>query len=356
MPNVRHNVIARSVYRRWPPRNGKNGLLARCMKCQSDVFIRTASDRLLFAHFEGANPNCPWFTGKNMHPNDARAAQYQGKQESEAHRSMCELIAELSSLDERFLNAKVDEYLAPKTNENGRYPDVLVEWRGFGQFAVEYQMSHTFQTEVSQRCIHYEREGIPLPWVLSSFDPEKIPQAVSDVVHRHRGNVFVLDQAAVAASREQMTLVLTCYLSNGYGYDAPILTRFDELVFPESHRPFLKGRLVEPLLEEIAARRRPYFHALRNWGDHEADLPLPDLEKFENRRQVDRLVAAAFSIVAEAAGKPENFASRHLNITGILNNYLHSRTLPSYAQILTTLIENTAQRNLLKGTVGTHLR
>lgn len=337
-------------------RNGQDGLTARCVACQGPVYITTSHSRPLFAHYQGSDPRCPWYTGKNMHPNDARAAQYRGQQESEMHRSMCELIAELAALDERCESTKVDEYLPPTEGEHGRYPDVLVEWRGFGRFAVEYQMSHTFQTEVSQRCIHYDREGIPLLWVLSSFDPDRVPQAVSDVVHRHRGNAFVLDQEAVNASREAGTLVLTCYLSNGEGYDAPVLSRFDALTFPESRRPFLEDRLAGPLLEQIKQRRQPYFRALRAWDDRMGELPLDDLEPFADRARVDRLVAAAFSIVAEAAGKPENFASEHPNIRAMLNTYQNSGSLAPYARLLTTLIENTSQQTLLTGKVGEHLR
>lgn len=291
-----------------------------------------------------------------MHPNDVRAAQYHGQQESEAHRRMCDLIAELCALDERCEGAKVDEYRAPTKNEYGRYPDVLVDWRGFGQFTVEYQMSHTFQTEVSQRCIHYEREGIPLLWVLSSFDPARVPQPVSDVVHRHRGNAFVLDQDAIAESRRLRTFVLSCYLSNGSGYEDPVRVRFDALTFPDSRRPFFEDRLAKPLLEQIAARRRPYFHALRAWGDRLKDLPIDELEPFEDRARVDRLVAAAFSIVAEAAGKPENFASGHDNIKGMMNTFQNNGSLAPYARLLTTLIENTSQRALLTDTVGDHLQ
>ncbi|MDP4034049.1 MAG: hypothetical protein Q8P60_14575 [Pseudorhodobacter sp.] len=337
-------------------RNGKDGLSARCVACGGQVYITTATGLPLFAHYQGSDPRCPWYSGKNMHPDDARAAQYHGQQESEMHRRMCELIAELAALDDRCVSVKVDAYLPPEKNARGRYPDVLVEWRGIGNFAVEYQMSHTFQTEVSQRCIHYDREGIPLLWVLSSLDPNRVPQPVSDVVHRHRGNAFVLDQAAVAASREQRTLVFSCHMSNGAGYDAPVLVRFDALTFPESKRPYLEDRIAKPLLDQIAALRRPYFRALRAWGDRMADLPLDDLEIFAERHRVDRLVAAAFSIVAEAAGKPENFASEHDNIKGMLNTYQNSGSLAPYARLLITLIENTSQRALLKGSVGEHLR
>lgn len=336
-------------------RNGKDGLVARCIACNGQVYISTSQGRPLFAHYQGSDPRCPWYSGKNMHPDDARVAQYRGQQESEMHRRMCELIAEVATLDERCEGTKVNEYLPPTETQHGRFPDVLVDWRGFGRFAVEYQMSHTFQTEVSQRCIHYDREGIPLLWVLSSFDPERVPQAVSDVIHRHRGNAFVLDQNAITASREQRTLVLTCYLSNGVAYDAPVLVRFDTLTFPGSRCPFLEYRLAGPLLEQIKSKRLPYFRALRAWGDRMNNLPLTELEQFAERQRIDRLVAAAFSIVAEAAGKPENYASDHPNIRAMLNTFQNSGSLAPFARLLTTLIENTSQRDLLKGKVGEHL-
>ena len=336
-------------------RNGKDGLVARCIACNGQVYISTSQGRPLFAHYQGSDPRCPWYSGKNMRPDDARAAQYRGQQESEMHRSMCELIAEIAALDERCEGTKVDEYLPPTEIQHGRFPDVLVDWRGFGRFAVEYQMSHTFQTEVSQRCIHYDREGIPLLWVLSSFDPERVPQAVSDVIHRHRGNAFVLEQKAITASREQRTLVLTCYLSNGGAYDAPLLVRFDALTFPGSRCPFLEDRLAGPLLDQIKSKRLPYFRALRAWGDRMNNLPLTELEQFAERQRIDRLVAAAFSIVAEAAGKPENYASDHPNIRAMLNTFQNSGSLAPFARLLTTLIENTSQHDLLKGKVCEHL-
>ena len=86
------------------------------------------------------------------------------------------------------------------------------------------------------------------------------------------------------------------------------------------------------------------------------NLPLSELEPFTERQRVDRLVAAAFSIVAEAAGKPENFASDHPNIRAMLNTFQNSGSLARYARLLTTLIKNTSQRDLLRGKVGEHLQ
>ncbi len=337
-------------------RNGADGLVARCMACDGEVYITTSQGRPLFAHYQGSDPHCPWYTGKNMRPDDVRAAQYQGQQESPAHRRICNLIAELAALDERCEVTKVDEFLPSTNGANGRYPDVLVHWRDFGRFVVEYQMSHTFQTEISERCIFYESEGIPLLWVLSSFEADRVPQAVSDVVHRHRGNAFVLDQKAVAASRKNRTLMLTCHLRNEAGFDDPRIVRFDELTFPNSRLPYLEDKLVGTLNKQIRQRRGPYFQALRDWGDRSGDLQVRELDQFDDRWRIEYLVAAAFSIVAEAAGKPNNYASSHSNIKRMLNSYLAPGRLDPYAQLLLELIKNSAQRSILTGSVGEHLQ
>jgi len=46
-------------------------------------------------------------------------------------------------------------------------------------------------------------------------------------------------------------------MSNGTGYDAPDLVRFDTLAFTASMRPYLEDRPAKPLLYRIAARRLP---------------------------------------------------------------------------------------------------
>ncbi|SEM43017.1 hypothetical protein SAMN05443999_1381 [Roseovarius azorensis] len=262
---------------------------------------------------------------------------------------MCEQVAALVALDPRHVRHAVAEYLPPTEAAHGRFPDVYVEWEGFGAFAVEFQMSSTFQTEISARCKHYEREGVPLLWILFGIDTKaQVQQSFIDVIRRHRGNAFVLDPPAVEASKEQRTLVLNCYLRSGDGFDPPKLVRFDELTIPRSKLPYHEDRIVTPLLAEIERRRRPWFSSLGKW-DHSA--PLHGLE-----RPQSLLLAAAFSIVAAANGKERNYASGHPNIRAMLNTYLHAGTFGGYTDLLTRLIGNTAMAGLLKAKVGEHLR
>lgn len=334
-------------------RYGREGLDANCIACGGNVYIKTVRRRgvrhPLFAHYSGANPDCPWHHGPNTPIDDARAAQYRGRQESDFHRLMCEQVAALVALDPRYVRHTVAEYLAPTETEHGRFPDVYVEWEGFGPFAVEFQLSGTFQTEISARCKHYEREGIPLLWILFGIDTaEQLPQSIIDVIRRHRGNAFVLDPAAVAASKEQKTLVLSCYLRNADGFDPARLVRFDELTFPRSKIPYFEDRIIAPLVQEIEGRRRPWFEALFGW---DRDSSLFDLD-----RQQSLLVAAAFSIVSAANGKERNYASKHPNIRAMLNTYLNAGVFAGYADLLTQIIANSAMDRMLDSSVGEHLR
>jgi len=350
MPEERWGILRDRI---TDHRQGRSGLVARCMACESKVFIRTAPRNgrcsPLFVHYVGGDSDCPWHQGRNMRPDDARANQYQGKQESNFHRLMCEQIAALVQLDPRYIGHSVAQYLPPTENNFGRYPDVYVQWQNVGRFVVEFQMSQTFQTEISARCKHYEHEDIPLLWILFGIDTHApLPQNFSDVIRRHRGNAFVLDAEAVAASKDQETLVLKCYLRSGDRFEPPRLVRFDELTIPRSRIPYFEDRLSKRLLADIRDRRAPWFDELNKW-DHYARLKGLD-------RPQSLLVAAAFSIVSAANGNEKNYASNHSNVRGMLNAYLNTGSLSGYAELLSELIQNTTQRDLLQGTVGDHLR
>lgn len=335
------------------------GLSLRCHECGGPVYVKAVRaqgelSRPMFAHYKDADRNCPWFTGDTITPDDARASQYQGQQVSAAHEQMCALIEELVRLDPRYIRSTRGSYLPPVENERGRYPDVYVEWEGVRPFVVEYQRSSTFQNEVMDRTLHYAREDISLLWVFSHLDQENLKQSFRDVIRRHRGNAFVLDQAAVAASREQRTLILSCYLRQVDTFDPPVLVRYDSLMIPNQNLPFHKDCVVAPLLARIDARRRPYFSALAEWvkADRVGPIQIDELQTFE-RRKADRLIAAAFSVVATANGTKKNYASRHPELREMLNNFLDLGSLAPYADLLELLLCNTAQRSLMETSVKT---
>lgn len=346
--------------------NGGEGVTAKCLMCGHPVFIqsRLNEDTHLpyFAHYRGGDINCPWYHGKANTPDNVRASQYKGHQESPVHRAMCEKLAEVVQLDSRYITHRIDQYLPPTENDTGRYPDVYVEWEEIGPFAIEFQLSNTFETEVSQRCIHYYRERIPLLWILYGInDKNQIPQSFRDVIRRHRENAFVFDSAASRASFEQSTLVLSCFLvSNSGKLEGPRLVRFDELNIPSNKIPYFEDRLIWPRLTKTREIRASWFEALSQWdmenyNDDKIQRVLSSLPmKIPN--EAVTLIAAAFSIVANANNRNRNYASRHNNLKAMLNSYLQSNNgrLAPYVNLLTRLISNTSIGNLLSGSVKQH--
>lgn len=333
-------------------RQSGKGLIARCMACDGDVYIRTAPHRgknlPLFSHYRGNPTDCPWHHEYGPSSEVARADQYRGRQESKFHRLVCEQVAALVALDPRHVRHTVSEYLAPTESAYGRFPDIYVEWAGYGAFAIEFQFSGTFQTEISARCMHYQREGVPLLWILFGIETTgSVPQSFRDVIRRHRGNAFVLDPTAIQASKDQSTLVLSCYLQSADGFDPPRLVRFDSLTVPKSRIPYLEDRVAAPLLDAAEQRRGPWRASLEKWNHDSSLLGLDRPEAL--------LLAAAFSIVDTANGQERNYASKHPNIRAMLNTYLHGGNFGRYTQVLTQLIRNTAVKGLLQTSVGEHL-
>jgi hypothetical protein len=361
-----------------------DGLVAKCMMCESRIFIQArkhGGKRLpLFAHYRGGNPHCPWHHGPTQKLDLARALQYQGSQESKAHRMLCELIDQLVRADPRYIRSSIAEYLPPAENEFGRYPDVYVEWEGFAPFAIEIQLSHTFQTEVSARCMHYQREGVKLIWVLYGVHPQTadLPQSFRDVIRRHRGNAFVLDREAVESSRAHCTLILKCYLKNREeSYDDPKLARLDQLIFPSKGLPYFEDCITGPLRQEIDERRRPWFKLLNSiprhwdWGVIERpevvqalaelrrlfpNLSSEQMLKEEEEFGLLRLIAVVFSVLAAANGHTRNYATRHENVRAMLNTLLNAAPeIQRHALLIEHLLQHTNLNDFLSGTVGIHI-
>lgn len=342
--------------------NGKTGYTARCCACDSRVFIKTSihgdTRHPLYSHYRGGDKNCIWYHGPTEDPNRIRATQYNGQQESFEHSQMCKLLASVVQLDKRYITHKIAEYLPPADNEYGRYPDLYVEWDQCKPFVIEFQLSNTFQTEISQRCIHYERENIPLLWILSEFKISgNIPQNFRDVIRRHRDNAFIFDEDAFQASRDKKTLVLKCMVRDGETFGSPKLVCYDELTIPTSNIPFYEDHIIPPLLAKIKARRQLWFDALDKWNPRDfSDKRLKTaIESLPSHCQDadPLLIAAIFSIICRATGKEKNYASRHQTIDEMLNGYLNGKSFAKYSDLIKFTLEKTHVHT--KPSVARHL-
>lgn len=354
--------------------------LARCLICKSPVYIKaqaTAAGNVpLFAHYADAEPDCPWYQGKPLAPDDARAAQYKGHQECARHRWLCDTIADIFLADPRTIEVSVDQYLKPAIEERGRYPDVFADLGDTGKFAVEVQLSKPFPFEIAARHLHYRNEGISLIWVFNEL-ADALPQGFRDVVRFQRGNAFLFDGAAHAASLERGELVLSCYLESDDGWLQPRLVALTDLNRSNGRSMFLEDRRTRKLLDHCIAGRVKWMEALNagapfDFEDARIDnqfgmawdsirMFVPRLSGWNDawyRQHLRRgrphfldLMAILFSIQRSAeTGREQVYVTRYKSnhaLLEMLNARLSGELYKRYADLIETMIAGTAARHVL---------
>ncbi|UVC15320.1 DUF6035 family protein [Mesorhizobium onobrychidis] len=382
MPEIEWRALRNSI---TDGHNGRvGGLEARCMfpGCNGLVFI---SERVkgntrfpLFAHRKGEGMGCPWHQRAKLTPDEARGAQYQGNQVSPAHEFICRELDRLVRMDERFESAEIDRtYVAPSGDGHGRYPDVRFKWRGLPESVLEVQLSNTFQPEISERGIFYEKKKMPLIWILHGVEPKlsNLPSSYRDVILRHKQNAFALDAEAIQASEQGRTLILKCFLLDKAGSVTETqLVRFDSLTFPEMGLPYYRNLLL-PDLEAIRARRHPWVAALKalkaktdgNWyassmGIDQVEAAfnaLPDPPRTrEDRYDFARMIAIVLTLLFEATDKYQDLVYNDLaNATAALNAFLsRGGSQQAVASIVETLITRSVLSQKLKPSVHNHIK
>lgn len=241
--------------------------IARCRLCEGSVFIRVQADRdshvPMYAHYPEGSRDCPWYEGNNLRPDDARAAQYQGHQESALHRRLCLTIEQLVKADPRCSHSAVNTYLRSEIHKRGRWPDVFTDLSGLGRFALEVQLSKPFAPEIAARHVHYDAEGIALVWIFNTLE-EPMPQGFHDVVAMQRGNAFIFDDEAETASIERRTLVLKCFMENGQGgWGEARLIELDDLQTGAGRSAFVEDCRSEALKQRCRKDRTLWWDAMK---------------------------------------------------------------------------------------------
>lgn len=354
--------------------------LACCRLCKGPVYIKAQATRdghvPLFAHFADAARDCPWYSGANLIPDDARAAQYRGHQECALHRWMCDIIAQFLEKDSRCTKVTVDRYLKPQIDERGRYPDIYAEIEGLGKFAIEVQLSKPFAFEIAARHLHYRAEGVSLIWVFRDLD-EELPQGFRDVIAMQRGNAFLFDDAAFRASADAGGLKFSAYLESDRGWLKPRLVVLDDLDRSSGRAVYLEDRRTAKLLDYCQAGRAKWWEALKvgrpfefgdphveaqfmpAWDSIKAFVPalVPWKQSFWQERQARanphflEVAAMLFSIARSASvGEDRIYITRYKGegrLVAMLNARLSSVSYMPYAKLIEAMLAGTTARHAL---------
>ena len=358
-----------------------NGFDVGCLNCGAPVYVsharRAGVSEAFFAHRPDPDAEpCAWrddHDGASI--DELRQQQYQGRQESRRHELLCEAVATMARRDPRHLESKVDAYRRNERGEGWRFPDVLLRFEGLGGFVIEVQCSRTWMPEIAGRHADYARDGVRLIWVVPEFDPtQPLPRHVRDICGYHRGNIFVLDDAAFAAARDRGTVALTVYVRTADGrFEPPQTITLDDLTLPEGGCPYFKDGETGPLRTEFEARRAPWVAYFEGLHDRRDAL----LEDTPERRALivgfrvghatdngqrcsdDVLVdiaAVLFAVFAAARGAPRVYVTGLANYKSLLNTLLgHRPHLRRCATLFERLIAQSPLRSALSGPLGRHL-
>ena len=157
----------------------------------------------------------------------------------------------------------MNTYLRSEIHKRGRWPDVFADLSDLGRFALEVQLSKPFAPEVAARHVHYDVEGIALVWIFNSLE-EPMQQGFHDIVAMQRGNAFVFDDEAEAASIERGTLVLKCFMENGRGgWREPRLVVLDDLQTGTGRSAFVEDCRSEVLKRRSKQERARWWDAMK---------------------------------------------------------------------------------------------
>ncbi|WP_312524718.1 hypothetical protein [Paracoccus sp. (in: a-proteobacteria)] len=334
--------------------------LAFCLGCNEPAHVKAATSTERsphFAHYKGGGLSCPWGEDGGRNPDDVRASIYAGNQESPLHKSMCNQVLELISLDPRYElgSGVVDGYLPPNGAGRGRWPDVRFNLDGLGKFAVEVQLAPSLATEVVARSKYYLSQGIHLIWLVPWYTFDRVARAfTADIAQEAGGNLFVLDDSAVAASLERQTLCLWAAWQADTGMERRLIS-LDDLEYRSDRHPLLKDVATPAVFREASLRRESLIGELIRTKSNWSSAILHPVTG-ERDSDFDRLLRVMFSIWAEADGRWANFLNKQENITGLLNAYLNSQDGQCRAQIINDMLTRTRAFGQIRATVWNKMR
>ncbi|NJO54794.1 MAG: hypothetical protein HC829_08105 [Bacteroidales bacterium] len=322
-----------------------------CDECGFPVYApREPTTRLPFwRHHGGAPQNCPWWTGDPKSTDEISASQFKGAQESPLHARLKHVVAELLRGDDLTESGSVivDEYVI--VGDGRRKPDVRATYDG-KLIAIEIQLATTQIPIIVAREDFYRETGRFLIWLTWNFEPVervRLLTAFEDIFYSHNKNLFSLDDAAIARSRERGAFLLRVFWEGATGWNSK-LTTLRDLTWPASELPFA----VAAWHTEFRSRWLTATTASGTlWPAR--DKLLDDLaEKLGvhcvsgvelGAADIDRLLNVIFSFVS---GKPTGSAQR--NLTEVINTFLSSERRHRYARLLRKVITVTAGPEFLE--------
>ncbi len=187
-----------------------------CTECKTPITVRArvghSGTHWYFQHLRDS-PQCSIKTKHHLTKEQIYQVQYNGLKEGDRHFELKHFIGHWLRKQSDVHAVHIDTIYKDKAvSKKWRKPDVLAAFTD-KRIAFELQISKDFLSVIVARSLFYAERGIHLIWVFANFssDEEQHLFFQKDVYYNRNFNLFVLDDDAMGASKEQGRLVLKCF-------------------------------------------------------------------------------------------------------------------------------------------------
>ena len=180
-----------------------------CPLCFGQLFIREGGKRPHFVHYNTEEfSSCPNHE-KTTHqsPNDIKAKQYNGVQESLRHQRLKNIIAEIIASDKECSNTIIDKCYIYRENHERYRPDIQTLYRD-KNIVFEIQISKEFITFISSREAYYKEKNAFLIWIFDENSKILDQQYEKDIFFTNNSQLFFINNELIEKSKKLAKLHL----------------------------------------------------------------------------------------------------------------------------------------------------
>jgi 1,2-phenylacetyl-CoA epoxidase PaaB subunit len=219
-----------------------------CADCHGPLYLKGGGatgfkQQLHFSHYQSEEyKNCPLNeNNSSISPEQAKANQYRGVQESKRHERLKNALDEIMEMDDDCSGTIIDKCYAGREKNERRKPDVQTKYKD-KSLVLEIQLSTEFITIISARETYYRSKNAFMLWIFDSFAKNGLMnQSERDIFYKNNSHAFCIDQYHIEKSKKDKKLNLivihnTPYIKNGKIEDKrnkPESITIDDIVFDE---------------------------------------------------------------------------------------------------------------------------
>lgn len=203
-----------------------------CAHCHGPLYLKGGAQtgfkqQLHFSHYQSEEyKTCPLNEGApRISPEQAKANQYKGAQESKRHERLKNVLGEIMESDADCHATIIDKCYTEREKNERRQPDVQTKYKDVS-LVLEVQLSTEFITIISERESYYHDKKAFMLWIFDSFARNGLMnQSERDIFYKNNSHAFCIDPPLIAKSKKYKKLHLNVVYNIPYIEDKKIKNR-----------------------------------------------------------------------------------------------------------------------------------